>query len=664
MLCLSYTGSVFFIDIESTSDIESEAKQESLKFLQKKLFDVQCDTSESESPSRKHAEETDKSNHSGNDSVVNEDILDMAKQIKEALGKQSLSKGKYFGADSDESSLTSSQDGMILTKEKVQPHNTDMNLVRETSGNNDSISKLRMDDITKVTGREQIKPDINLKKTSETIKKTNSRRSTRRSIQPSAAYLVHEHGNSNLGKSETSIINKGTDTLKEIDSVNHVDPNRHSNDLHLQLSLSPVNESQTGVNNEKVNAEIKDQKAEIQSMEVDKNAELVDIVGQDDKPSKRNRRRTSAYSKRKSRQTDSSGHVKSSINKQNQENSNNENARTKVVEDGRCNEKSRVVTEETDVNVTDKLAKPKQSRKRKLMSLNDLTDQQSILIEPSKSSHDEKRGIIDDSSGTRKATKRRSVKHVKDGQSINESEQACSEQDGEKKKAKKKNRDQDDAENVKDHNTNRRKRASNKPVIMKAKKVKTVLADDTQVEDNEIVVTAKGSDNNTVGPLSDLASQLNLTKDKSLTCSIRETTLSMSMSRAFPDSDVSSIMASARRSIDEFSQKSIRKERNKNRSKPTFTSIREVDISTSSSESDRSSRHSNSSGHRKKMRPSLVMTSLHSQSVNTCLYFLFVTEIMSALNNIQSEPFHCYKLPSSNSFSLEVSIVVLERVQD
>ena len=157
---------------------------------------------------------------------------------------------------------------------------------------------------------------------------------------------------------------------------------------------------------------------------------------------------------------------------------------------------------------------------------------------------------------------------------------------------------------------------------VRGRKSKQTFVNDTMTEDADI----KTSDETTVpqpGPVArihDITTQLNLTKDNSLVCSIRETTLSMSMSRAYNDTNVSAILNNPRRSVDEFSlsQKQKQAKRPKASKKSVLKTVSETE-SKSSSESDTSvggkKSRLNSSGSRKVIRPSIVMTSLHSKYV-------------------------------------------------
>ena len=129
-----------------------------------------------------------------------------------------------------------------------------------------------------------------------------------------------------------------------------------------------------------------------------------------------------------------------------------------------------------------------------------------------------------------------------------------------------------------------------------------VRVDDTIVNEREEVA------NNVTSQLQDITTQINLTANNSVTASLRDGTLSLSMSTIY-NTDTTMPFASQRKSIDEFNLS--QRNRNMERSrvvvgKPTGVR-RELGISSSDSDNSISGKP------RKKFRPSLVMTSLHSQ---------------------------------------------------
>ena len=129
-----------------------------------------------------------------------------------------------------------------------------------------------------------------------------------------------------------------------------------------------------------------------------------------------------------------------------------------------------------------------------------------------------------------------------------------------------------------------------------------VRVDDTIVNEREEVA------NNVTSQLQDITTQINLTANNSVTASLRDGTLSLSMSTIY-NTDTTMPFASQRKSIDEFNLS--QRYRNMERSRVVVgkpTGVRK-ELGISSSDSD----NSMSGKPRKKFRPSLVMTSLHSQ---------------------------------------------------
>ena len=133
-----------------------------------------------------------------------------------------------------------------------------------------------------------------------------------------------------------------------------------------------------------------------------------------------------------------------------------------------------------------------------------------------------------------------------------------------------------------------------------------IRVDDTILADKDPDTTR-----NVTTQLNDITTQLNLTGNNSVTASVRDGTLSLSMSAVYNnDTTMRSILISSqRKSIDEFnvSQKSKKTKKYKS-SMPSIKENRRVTY-RSSSDSD----NSLSGRAKKKFRPSIVMTSLHSQ---------------------------------------------------
>ena len=129
---------------------------------------------------------------------------------------------------------------------------------------------------------------------------------------------------------------------------------------------------------------------------------------------------------------------------------------------------------------------------------------------------------------------------------------------------------------------------------------------------DDTILADKGPDisTNTTSHLNDITTQLNLTGNNSVTASLRDGTLSLSMSAVYNNDTMQSILISSqRKSIDEFnlSQKNRKPTKLKSHM-PSIKENRKVSY-RSSSDSD----NSMSGRPRKKFRPSIVMTSLHSQ---------------------------------------------------
>ncbi|XP_052774882.1 uncharacterized protein LOC128213319 [Mya arenaria] len=323
-----------------------------------------------------------------------------------------------------------------------------------------------------------------------------------------------------------------------------------------------------------------------------------------------------------------------------------------------CVKGTGLVNEETTVqNSKDGVTKgmPQKGRKKKLMSLTDLTDQHSVLVDPKKSSDTDKplesckenngkgrKNVMSKKTDAneiviscdsvypnetahkgKKGGKRKSV-----DTSVEEADESSPSNDkpkrGRRKKAVKDSKAgvKDDVDDSKCNKTSGNKRSSSaKPDpgrTNKANKRKDFQVNDTHIEDDEDK-RKSGNDSLQPGPITkihDVTTQLNLTKDNSLVCSIRETTLSMSMSRAYNDSDVSTLLRNPRRSVDEFNLSRKQNKKQKVGKRSVLNTINEPDSNYSTaSESDHSVGGGkrvrlNSSG--KVIRPSLVMTNLHS----------------------------------------------------
>ena len=128
---------------------------------------------------------------------------------------------------------------------------------------------------------------------------------------------------------------------------------------------------------------------------------------------------------------------------------------------------------------------------------------------------------------------------------------------------------------------------------------------------DDTILADKGPDISTnTSQLNDITTQLNLTGNNSVTASLRDGTLSLSMSAVYNNDTMQSILISSqRKSIDEFNLSQRNRKPTKFKSHmPSIKENRKVSY-RSSSDSD----NSMSGRARKKFRPSIVMTSLHSQ---------------------------------------------------
>lgn len=291
--------------------------------------------------------------------------------------------------------------------------------------------------------------------------------------------------------------------------------------------------------------------------------------------------------------------------------------------------------------------KQKKTMKKKLMSLTDLTDRHSVLIEPTKCS-DDTGGLLESSIKKKRGRKKASVstgeneskspvsrvgehegtsfnKHHDSDESHDRSNDVVFDEsnninvsvstEGENVKGLMKNKKKvDSGRDKKSGSGRKRKAASDAHGPRKGKKGKALVNE--TIAEGEKTIPNQNVHPSGVTQIQDITTQLNLTRDNSITCSIRETTLSMSMSRAY--NDVSSILQSSRRSVDEFNLTQKNGKRRRGTKRPALTTVNENVPKSSTSESDtsvngRKQARLNNSGHRKMIRPSIVMTSLHSQ---------------------------------------------------
>ncbi|XP_060566419.1 microcephalin-like isoform X1 [Ruditapes philippinarum] len=293
------------------------------------------------------------------------------------------------------------------------------------------------------------------------------------------------------------------------------------------------------------------------------------------------------------------------------------------------------ITDEENLTVT-KTKVGKKTMKKKLLSLTDLTEQHSVLVEPTKFSTEDRPQL---EPAKRKRGRKKKADHVERASASNNDssntsnevvneEQSNENDEGSRTKdnvVNKRSRKRTSGEGLEKDvkcTVGRKKRSSVAAVTgqSKSKRGKKTLVDETCIDVASDKTDKENAGHSPVTKLQDVTTQLNLTKDNGLVCSIRETTLSLSMSTAYTDSNMPSFLVSQRRSIDEFnnSQRNNKKRRVRDRSVLTSISEQENCGDSSSNDSNRcvnsSKRHGdiNMSQHRKIVRPSLVMTSLHS----------------------------------------------------
>ncbi|XP_052256971.1 uncharacterized protein LOC127862060 [Dreissena polymorpha] len=283
------------------------------------------------------------------------------------------------------------------------------------------------------------------------------------------------------------------------------------------------------------------------------------------------------------------------------------------------------------------VSKPgKKTMKRKLMSLTDLNDQHSVLVEPTKCSEVErpqlvpsqgKKGVTKNTKNETKDLNAKRINVSEDLESVANGKTQANRQSkvvsnnivdkkGKKYEEKtvsisKKQRYTKSMDDV-DYGSAKGAKSTNPPRENTSKKKKT-LVNDTYIEGDTTSCERNILKPSQITQIQDITTQLNLTKENSLVCSIRETTLSMSMSRAYTDSNMPSVLQPGRKSVNEFN---LTKERTKTKGRKQSASktASESGSNQTSSESDSSGRRGklNSSGSRKNIRPSIVMTSLHS----------------------------------------------------
>ena len=306
-------------------------------------------------------------------------------------------------------------------------------------------------------------------------------------------------------------------------------------------------------------------------------------------------------------------------------------------------------------------SKSKTMPKKKLLSLTDLNEPHSVLIEPTKCSTTERTELVDNKPKRQRGRKKKvnsssdestiSVVNIdstiqkkskanKKGPELNNENienignlehQLCdkkgrkrnstvinnSDQGKNNKRRTRENATSQNKENDNIITENKGRKRKSKGVNLSQKHQKKNETDQSEVViggkelvrvDDTIVNGREEVANNVTSQLQDITTQINLTANNSVTASLRDGTLSLSMSTIY-NTDTTMPFTSQRKSIDEFNLS--QRNRNMERSRVVVgkpTGIRK-ELGISSSDSD----NSMSGKPRKKFRPSLVMTSLHSQ---------------------------------------------------
>lgn len=522
------------------------------------------------------------------DTSLNNDILKLARNINTTLSSQAGKSTHLFGVDSDESMLSSQE---IMT------------VVNATVKLNPSAKSNNTDNVTvKIIERNTIEDGSD---------DNNVDKKTPKSITASTVPLKEEEmipGGTQRRFSRRLSIRKST---KEIDNSNLLDtaPDKVENSGPSIPSLirkaSEKNEPEIGSQNATENTQYSGKER--------KKCRNSKGGFNESKPS----------SKRGSRNNLSlsldSTNITSFVN-------------TESVIESRS--ESTTSFEEKKKNKSDltKTVGGKISVKRKLLSLTDLTEQHSELIKPTKCSVE--RPVLEPVKAKRGRKKKDRIctdrlgaditcsKNTVDTGIHEDCDKSCENNVVRAKKGRNRMSNEGCINDVK-RSAGRKVRGSvlGETEQGKTTRGKKTLANDTHVEDEDVSMLTSGKRTTNqlpVSKLQDLTTQLNLTKDNGLTCSIRETTLSLSMSTAYTDANMPSFLISQRRSIDEFS--ATRRRSKKQKISSVLISINEKENcrDRSSSDPDRSetarktSRRFSSSQHAKIVRASIVMTSLHS----------------------------------------------------
>ncbi|KAL4236314.1 BRCA1 associated RING domain 1 [Mactra antiquata] len=529
------------------------------------------------------------------ESSVNNDVLAIAKNINATLNSPSK-RFSVFGMDSDEN-LASSQEIKACANVTVKvsrktgkiSNSEDQQVVNAVKGDDSRNSDL---DISASKSNEK-------KNISDALRKKTRRSSRRLSVKQALDAL-----------DESNLLGLVPETIDEEE-----DPIPKSSKIHTDLSTTDTS--------------------------CDKSMDLSDS-SRIDKNSKKGGQRS-----RSNKRTSSLANESNSVNPEEQEGIGKTNGRKqrkkanserkgsvrkKSLPETDAKDKSEIDIEQkhSDGNEIDKVvtknSKGRNSRKKKLLSINDMYEQSSVLIEPSTCSQMDRPELIEESTvKTSKRGRKRQSPRLKKSvindtvDEINTGKASKSDNknvEGKTRGRKRKSMETSETDNVNDITESKsRGRGSRRTKIQKT------LVNDTHIENTTLGATS-ADPNCSVPPVAkiqDVTTQLNLTKDNSLVCSIRETTLSLSMSAAYNDSNMPSFLTSQRKSIDEFNASKRHRKNSKLTEKSVLASIGES-LSSDNKRSDSEASVMDESCNKrmksfrsgKLCRPSIVMTSLHS----------------------------------------------------
>lgn len=542
----------------------------------------------------------------GSQSSVNNDVLSIAKNINATLNNTSeKSVPHLFGFDSDENLLNSQEIKTVANVTvKLKPNkDKDTKLNDKQTANELGDINTKSDDSADHRPGERNSPSANAGKDNEVenIQQRKFRRSSRRMSVQQALQSLNQTGlldlvpedEDPLPKSPRGNIPNLADVLSDTSEMGN--PSERKSDGSDGMNRrSPRNKrSAGGTKNESCS----------------------------DNQNKRKSQGNTVRNKKSCRDSDGNETI-----------SKLDNTRRKSC-DSTCERQHEDVVNKPAKKITNN-SKGKKAIKKKLMSLTELNDQHSVLIEPSTCSEVNRPQLMEESMNktSRKGRRRKTdiVIHNCDeinadnDQTIIELNQTTKNRRGRKRKSadNELNDDYNDSSVNKKPGRGRRKANSGRT---------STLVNDTLIEHKSPKTTTASGPDCAAAPVTkiqDVSTELSLTKDNSVVCSIRETTLSLSMSAAYTEANMPSFLASQRRSIDEFSASQKRRKKQSLVEKSVLTSIGESLYSDhNKSDSDTSSvdggikMKSFRSG--KLFRPSIVMTSLHSWYVAFKVEFHF-----------------------------------------